>query len=42
MSVACLSLAVKMEETVAPLPVDLQVKEKLQHCKIDNHLMIPR
>ncbi|KAF7000044.1 hypothetical protein CFC21_015994 [Triticum aestivum] len=25
MSVACLSLAVKMEETVAPLPVDLQV-----------------
>uniref|UniRef100_A0ACD5WQH2 Uncharacterized protein n=1 Tax=Avena sativa TaxID=4498 RepID=A0ACD5WQH2_AVESA len=27
MSVACLSLAVKMEETVVPLPVDLQVFE---------------
>lgn len=29
MSVACLSVAVKMEETVVPLLVDLQVKEKL-------------
>jgi hypothetical protein len=27
LSVACLALAVKMEETVLPLPVDLQVGE---------------